>query len=86
MKEARRGEKSYQGAALKNVGPATQENLKQDALHDLNRLDEKMRNCCGHYSSSLTLSHGQSVPVSVPRLSLTVITKTRLMTMAMTAA
>ena len=37
------GEKSYQGAALKNASTATQENLKQDALHDLNRLDKKMR-------------------------------------------
>ena len=37
------GEKLYQGAPLKNVSQAIQESLKQDALRDLNRLDEKMR-------------------------------------------
>lgn len=37
------GEKSYQGAVLKNFSDAVQESLKQDALHDLTRLDEKMR-------------------------------------------
>ena len=37
------GEKSYQGAVLKNFSPATQESLKQGALCDLNTLDEKMR-------------------------------------------
>lgn len=37
------GEKSYQGAALKNFSPATHKRLKQDALGGLNRLDEKMR-------------------------------------------
>ena len=37
------GKKSYQGAPLKNFSDSTLESLKQDALHDLTRLDEKMR-------------------------------------------
>ena len=37
------GEKSYQGAAIKNFSPATQKNLKEDALRDLTRLDENTR-------------------------------------------
>ena len=38
-----RGEKLYQGAVLKNYGPATVDKSKQDALCDLTRLDQKMK-------------------------------------------
>ena len=37
------GEKLYQSAVLKNFSPETQEMVKRDALRDLTRLDEKMR-------------------------------------------
>lgn len=37
------GEKTYQGAALKNYRDTAQEALKRDALGDLTRLDDKMR-------------------------------------------
>ena len=77
------GEKSYQGAALQNVSPATQESLKQDALHYLNREGERTTDIKLLWSLLIFLET-QSVPVSVPSLS--VKTKTRLMTMAMTAA
>ena len=37
------GEKTYQGAALKSYSDTAQKALKQDALGDLTRLDDKMR-------------------------------------------
>ncbi|XP_065918333.1 zinc finger protein 862-like [Dysidea avara] len=37
------GKKSYQGAELRNFSDAVQVKLKQDALKDVTRLDEKMR-------------------------------------------
>ena len=37
------GEKSYQGAVLKRYSQSVVEDLKQNALDDLSRLDEKMR-------------------------------------------
>ncbi len=37
------GEKLHQGAAFKNFSPATQMTLKEDTLHHLTELDEKVR-------------------------------------------
>ena len=37
------GKKFYQGAELQNFSDAVQIKLKQDAVQDLTRLDEKMR-------------------------------------------
>ena len=67
----------YQCTALKNLSPAIQEKSEQDALLDLTRLNEKMRehlitSCCDPYLSSLRSRRRQSSPTP---LSLTVTTK-----------
>ena len=76
LKELRM-KKLYQGTALKNLSPAIQKKSKQDALLDLTRLNEKMRerlitSCCDSYLSSLRSRHGQH---GLMPLSLTVTMK-----------
>ena len=56
------GEKTYQGAALKNYSDTAQEALKRDALGDLTRLDYsgQTSSFCVHFWSSSRRSLGRS--------------------------